>query len=398
MTTAHPPPSAARCRATPPAHDRCVPRSSSTASASAPPAPDNAIAQRAHAALARTARALARTRRSMPPRTACRAAGRPDGQLRSRPPEHRRGPRRLPGLHAHRPRDRDRRVRGQPGARRRDRDSARRDRRACTCSGLLSPGGVHSHERQIARHGRAGRARRRRATSACTRSSTAATRRRAAPAASLARSWTTTCAEASGRAHRVDRRALLRDGSRPALGPRRRGVRAASSTARRRTRAKRARLRWTRPTRAARTTSSSRPRRSSTAPARVRDARRRRRRLHELPRRSRARDDARADRVPPSTGFVRAARAARLAPTSASRSYGDEFAHLPVAFAPQSIRNSFGEYVAGLGLTQLRIAETEKYAHVTYFFNGGVEAVVSGRGPHPGAVARRSRPTTCSPR
>ena len=59
-------------------------------------------------------------------------------------------------------------------------------------------------------------------------------------------------------------------------------------------------------------------------------------------------------------------------------SYGEEFAHLPVAFAPQSIRNSFGEYISGLGLTQLRIAETEKYAHVTYFFNGGVEDVYPG--------------------
>jgi 2,3-bisphosphoglycerate-independent phosphoglycerate mutase len=59
-------------------------------------------------------------------------------------------------------------------------------------------------------------------------------------------------------------------------------------------------------------------------------------------------------------------------------SYGEEFARLPVAFAPQSIRNSFGEYISGLGLSQLRIAETEKYAHVTYFFNGGVEHVYPG--------------------
>jgi len=59
-------------------------------------------------------------------------------------------------------------------------------------------------------------------------------------------------------------------------------------------------------------------------------------------------------------------------------SYGDDFRHLPVAFGPQTIRNSFGEYIAGLGLSQLRIAETEKYAHVTYFFNGGVEAVYPG--------------------
>ncbi len=45
-----------------------------------------------------------------------------------------------------------------------------------------------------------------------------------------------------------------------------------------------------------------------------------------------------------------------------------------VAFPPQSLKNTFGEYVSGLGLRQLRIAETEKYAHVTFFFNGGVEA------------------------
>lgn len=58
-------------------------------------------------------------------------------------------------------------------------------------------------------------------------------------------------------------------------------------------------------------------------------------------------------------------------------SYGGEFA-LPVAFSPQQITNGFGEYIAGRGLKQLRIAETEKYAHVTYFFNGGVET------PYPG--------------
>jgi 2,3-bisphosphoglycerate-independent phosphoglycerate mutase len=47
------------------------------------------------------------------------------------------------------------------------------------------------------------------------------------------------------------------------------------------------------------------------------------------------------------------------------------------------------------GLKQLRIAETEKYAHVTFFFNGGDEKrVFDGERAHPGAVARRSRPTT----
>jgi 2,3-bisphosphoglycerate-independent phosphoglycerate mutase len=59
-------------------------------------------------------------------------------------------------------------------------------------------------------------------------------------------------------------------------------------------------------------------------------------------------------------------------------SYGEDFAHIPAAFPPQSVRNGFGEYLAQLGLRQLRIAETEKYAHVTYFFNGGIEQ------PYPG--------------
>ncbi|GBG15433.1 2,3-bisphosphoglycerate-independent phosphoglycerate mutase [Novimethylophilus kurashikiensis] len=49
-----------------------------------------------------------------------------------------------------------------------------------------------------------------------------------------------------------------------------------------------------------------------------------------------------------------------------------------VVFPPQSIENSFGEYVSRLGLKQLRIAETEKYPHVTFFFNGGEERVYDG--------------------
>jgi 2,3-bisphosphoglycerate-independent phosphoglycerate mutase len=50
----------------------------------------------------------------------------------------------------------------------------------------------------------------------------------------------------------------------------------------------------------------------------------------------------------------------------------------PVAFGPNELPNSLGEVVAGLGLRQLRIAETEKYAHVTFFFNGGVETPFEG--------------------
>ena len=52
--------------------------------------------------------------------------------------------------------------------------------------------------------------------------------------------------------------------------------------------------------------------------------------------------------------------------------------NVPYAFEPQDLRNTLGEYLGGLGKRQLRVAETEKYAHVTFFFNGGVEK------PNPG--------------
>ncbi len=91
----------------------------------------------------------------------------------------------------------------------------------------------------------------------------------------------------------------------------------------------------------------------------------------------RAREMTRALTDPAFAGFPRD-RVPRLAAYVCLTSYGDEFAALPVAFAPQSIRNGFGEYLAARGLTQLRIAETEKYAHVTYFFNGGVEIAYPG--------------------
>lgn len=49
-----------------------------------------------------------------------------------------------------------------------------------------------------------------------------------------------------------------------------------------------------------------------------------------------------------------------------------------VAFRPQSLHNTLGQYISDNGMTQLRIAETEKYAHVTFFFNGGVEKEFAG--------------------
>jgi 2,3-bisphosphoglycerate-independent phosphoglycerate mutase len=57
--------------------------------------------------------------------------------------------------------------------------------------------------------------------------------------------------------------------------------------------------------------------------------------------------------------------------------YDQTFA-VPVAFPPQSMARIVGEVVSGAGLTMLRTAETEKYAHVTYFFNGGIETPFPG--------------------
>lgn len=54
--------------------------------------------------------------------------------------------------------------------------------------------------------------------------------------------------------------------------------------------------------------------------------------------------------------------------------YDAEMPNVHIAYPPQTLKATLGEYLADLGLTQLRIAETEKYAHVTFFFNGGVEA------------------------
>ena len=51
---------------------------------------------------------------------------------------------------------------------------------------------------------------------------------------------------------------------------------------------------------------------------------------------------------------------------------------LPIAFPPEHLAGTIGEYVSGLGIKQFRIAETEKYAHVTFFLNGGVEKQYEG--------------------
>lgn len=58
--------------------------------------------------------------------------------------------------------------------------------------------------------------------------------------------------------------------------------------------------------------------------------------------------------------------------------YDATMPNVEVAYKPESLVNTFGEYISNKGLTQLRIAETEKYAHVTFFFNGGVEKQYPG--------------------
>ena len=58
--------------------------------------------------------------------------------------------------------------------------------------------------------------------------------------------------------------------------------------------------------------------------------------------------------------------------------YDAKMPNVHVAFKPQKLVNTIGEYISSKGLKQLRIAETEKYAHVTFFFNGGVEKVYDG--------------------
>ena len=74
-------------------------------------------------------------------------------------------------------------------------------------------------------------------------------------------------------------------------------------------------------------------------------------------------------------GFHRAARPKIHIATM--NSYREDWT-LPVLFPPQEVRNHLGQVLSEAGLKQLRIAETEKYAHVTFFFNGGSDATLPG--------------------
>ena len=91
----------------------------------------------------------------------------------------------------------------------------------------------------------------------------------------------------------------------------------------------------------------------------------------------RAREITRALVDPEFTGFERKKGFFPLTYVCTT-SYDATMPNVTVAYQKQALTNIFGEYISQLGLTQLRIAETEKYAHVTFFFNGGQEAVFPG--------------------
>ena len=90
----------------------------------------------------------------------------------------------------------------------------------------------------------------------------------------------------------------------------------------------------------------------------------------------RARQITRPFIEPDFDGFERAANP-RLGSFVSLTEYNSEF-DVPVAYPAERLKNVFGEYIAQHGLRQLRLAETEKYAHVTFFFNGGVETPYEG--------------------
>ncbi len=91
----------------------------------------------------------------------------------------------------------------------------------------------------------------------------------------------------------------------------------------------------------------------------------------------RAREIARTIVDPDFTGFAR--KTGFLKPYFVCMTqYDKTMPNVTTAFSPQSLANTFGEYLSQNGISQLRIAETEKYPHVTFFFNGGVETVYEG--------------------
>ena len=89
----------------------------------------------------------------------------------------------------------------------------------------------------------------------------------------------------------------------------------------------------------------------------------------------RAREITRAIVDPDFDGFQR-----EMFPTTyiCNTEYDATIPNVTVAWPHEEVKNGLGEYLSSMGMTQLRIAETEKYAHVTFFFNGGVEMQYPG--------------------
>lgn len=87
----------------------------------------------------------------------------------------------------------------------------------------------------------------------------------------------------------------------------------------------------------------------------------------------RAREMTRALTQKNFEGFDLKGKARKLSYYVCMTQYDEKFEDIDIAFRPQTLTNTLGEYLAKCNRTQLRIAETEKYAHVTFFFNGGVE-------------------------
>jgi len=90
----------------------------------------------------------------------------------------------------------------------------------------------------------------------------------------------------------------------------------------------------------------------------------------------RAREITQAFIAPDFDAFARA-KTPRLAAFATMTEYDSSF-HVPMAFVPEALEHTLGQVYSDAGLTQLRIAETEKYAHVTYFLNGGREEPFPG--------------------
>ncbi|MEW6353726.1 MAG: 2,3-bisphosphoglycerate-independent phosphoglycerate mutase [Pseudomonadota bacterium] len=100
------------------------------------------------------------------------------------------------------------------------------------------------------------------------------------------------------------------------------------------------------------------------------------------------------------SGFQRAV-TPKLANFVTLTEYSEDFS-VPVAFPPERLHNVFGAYIAQAGLRQLRIAETEKYAHVTFFFNGGEEQPFPGEDriliPSPNVATYDLQPEMSAPK